>query len=107
MTPRKKGLVPDDVAARLVAAVEGKASAEQELRDAVTEALLAGGSVREVARISGLSTNTVERWGRAGGWPSAEQQAQWAAERQRNADFRARIRAAEQHQRYIEGADDE
>lgn len=110
MTPQKRGLVPDAEAARLRAAVERRAQvvadAEAEVRAAVTAALLAGGSVREVARVSGLSPTTVEKYGRAGGWPSAEQKAQWEADRQLGRDIRARLDVAQRVANYYEGNDD-
>ena len=73
MTPQKRGVVPTAEEQRLRAAVVGAEAAEKELRAAVVAALVAGGSVREVARVSGISVNTIERWGRAGGWPSKEE----------------------------------
>ncbi|OZF47588.1 hypothetical protein [Rhodococcus sp. 14-2470-1a] len=98
MTPQKRGVVPTAEEQRLRAAVVGAVAAEKELRDAVVAALVAGGSVREVARVSGISVNTIERWGRAGGWPSAEQSAAWAkakaeraALRERQAEARRRL----------------
>ncbi|MFE5703405.1 transposase family protein [Rhodococcus koreensis] len=53
--------------------MQGATDANEEFHSAVVAALLAGGSVREVARITGLSPNTVERWGHAGGWPERGQ----------------------------------
>lgn len=90
MTPQKRGVVPTAEEQRVRAAVVGAEAAEKELRDAVVAALVAGGSVREVARVSGISVNTIERWGRAGGWPSAEQSARWAKQKADRAALRAR-----------------
>lgn len=36
-----------------------------------------------------MSTNTVQRWGNEGGWPSAEQKAERQATVERNAAWRA------------------
>lgn len=94
VTPQRKGVVPDAEEQRVRAAVVGAEAAEKELRASVVAALIAGGSVREVARISGKSTNTIERWGRAGGWPSAEQQSRWAEERRVRDEMNAKFEAA-------------
>jgi uncharacterized protein YjcR len=62
-------------------------TAETGLRAAVVAALLAGGSVRELAKFTGMSTNTIQSWGRAGGWPSEEFKAARAEARRRNREF--------------------
>jgi transposase len=49
---------------RLREALRGVQAADQELRDAVVSATQHGGSVRKVAALTGLSTNTVFRWKR-------------------------------------------
>ncbi|MGB7234488.1 MAG: hypothetical protein WBD41_00775, partial [Rhodococcus sp. (in: high G+C Gram-positive bacteria)] len=90
VTPQKKGIVPTAEEQRLRAAVIGAEAAEKELHTAVVAALIAGGSVREVARISGFNAKTIERWGRAGGWPSKEQSAAWAEAKADRAALRAR-----------------
>lgn len=90
MTPQKRGVVPTAEEQRVRAAVIGAEAAEKELHAAVVAALIAGGSVREVARVSGISVNTIERWGRAGGWPSKEQSAAWAKARADQEELRAR-----------------
>jgi transposase len=94
VTPQRRGLVPDALADRLRAAVAAQSEAVEELHAAIAAALLAGGSVREVERISGVPRNTVERWGRRGGWPSAEQKAQWAEEKRRRDELAAKFEAA-------------
>jgi uncharacterized protein YjcR len=58
-------------AARIRAAVAGVRKAQETLEKAVTEALTNGASVREVAEL-GLSANTVQKYGRAHGWPTDE-----------------------------------
>lgn len=68
-------------AERIRAAVAARELAEAEVRAAVVAALKAGGSIREVAKVSGLSTNTVQRWGREGGWPTKAQKDEWSRAR--------------------------
>ncbi|MBY4381895.1 helix-turn-helix domain-containing protein [Rhodococcus fascians] len=90
VAPQRRGFVPTVEEQRVRAAVIGAAEAEKELHAAVVAALIAGGSVREVARVSGISVNTIERWGRAGGWPSKAQSAAWAKARADQQALRAR-----------------
>ncbi len=56
-------------ATRIRAAVGGLLAAQQKLERAVAQALLNGASVRSVADL-GLSPNTVQKYGRAHGWPT-------------------------------------
>ena len=58
-------------AARIRAAVAGVEKAQEKLEDAVAQALKNGASVRSVADL-GLSANTVQKYGRAHGWPTDE-----------------------------------
>jgi hypothetical protein len=58
-------------AARVRAAVAGVRTAQKVLEQAVAQALKNGASVRSVAEL-GLSANTVQKYGRAHGWPSEE-----------------------------------
>jgi hypothetical protein len=58
-------------AARVAAAVAGVRNAQEALERAVAQALKNGASVRSVAGL-GLSTNTVQKYGRAHGWPTEE-----------------------------------
>jgi uncharacterized protein YjcR len=58
-------------AARIRAAVAGVRRAQEKLEMAVAQALKNGASVREVAEL-GLSANTVQKYGRAHGWPTEE-----------------------------------
>jgi uncharacterized protein YjcR len=58
-------------AARVRAAVAGVRKAQQALEKAVAQALKNGASVRSVAEL-GLSANTVQKYGRAHGWPTEE-----------------------------------
>ncbi len=56
-------------AARVRAAVAGVRAAQAALEQAVAQALKNGASVRSVAEL-GLSANTVQKYGRAHGWPT-------------------------------------
>jgi FixJ family two-component response regulator len=56
-------------ATRIRTAVAGLLAAQQKLERAVAQALLNGASVRSVADL-GLSANTVQKYGRAHGWPT-------------------------------------
>jgi hypothetical protein len=58
-------------AARIRAAVDGVRTAQEALEKAVAQALKNGPSVRAVAEL-GLSANTVQKYGRADGWPTEE-----------------------------------
>jgi hypothetical protein len=58
-------------AARVRAAVAGVRTAHKALETAVAQALKNGASVRSVAEL-GLSANTVQKYGRAYGWPTQE-----------------------------------
>jgi hypothetical protein len=58
-------------AARIGAAVNGLRKAQEKLEHAVAQALRNGASVRAVAEL-GVSPNTVQKYGRAHGWPTAE-----------------------------------
>ena len=114
MSPHPRGEIPDDHRGALTEALAAKARTKADddaalvrLKAAVTAALIAGGSVRVVAEFTGLSRVTVEKWGRAGGWPSVEQQEQWAADRQANAEWRAKSEAARKLIQHMEGGDDE
>ena len=58
-------------AARILAAVAGVRKAQDQLEKSVARALRNGASVRSVAEL-GLSANTVQKYGRAHGWPTEE-----------------------------------
>jgi hypothetical protein len=80
----------DQLAERLVGAVDGLAAAKVERDQAVTDALKADLSVRAVAAITGLSTRTVQDIGHANGWPTAAQRKRWDAKKQASDDFIAK-----------------
>jgi hypothetical protein len=58
-------------AARVRAAVAAVRTAQEALEKAVARALTNGASVRSVAEL-GLSANTVQKYGRAHGWPTEQ-----------------------------------
>jgi len=80
--PQPRNEVPAKHAARIVAAKHASVLAAAELRTAVVTALKAGASVREVAKVAGMSTNTVQRWGHDDGWPTEAQKREWARARE-------------------------
>jgi uncharacterized protein YjcR len=63
--------VTSDNADRVRRALAGLRAAQKELEEAVAQALLNGASVRAVSEL-GLSPNTVQKYGRAHGWPTEE-----------------------------------
>jgi uncharacterized protein YjcR len=63
--------VTDVDAARVRAAVADLRTAQEALESAVARALMNGASVRAVAQL-GVSANTVQKYGRAHGWPTEE-----------------------------------
>jgi len=63
-------------AVRIRAALDGVRKAHEALEDAVARALRNGASVRSVADL-GLSANTVQKYGRAHGWPTEENRARF------------------------------
>lgn len=102
VSPRPRGEIPVVERDRLVQAADRRDETQEaadeavdELRAAVVAALLAGGSIREVAETARISRSTCEAWGRADGWPSAEQQARWDAERAKHARRREITRRVE------------
>lgn len=94
MTPQRKGTVPEPQLQAMLAARDNATTAQDAYELAVADALKAGGSVREVAKAAGLSPATVQKWGRAHGWPSEGQREQWAAEKAPRDEFTARMKAA-------------
>jgi len=58
-------------AARIRAALAGVRTAQEALETAVAQALVNGASVRMVAEL-GVSANTVQKYGRAHGWPTEQ-----------------------------------
>lgn len=73
--------ISEDHAAAIVTARDGLAAKQDELERAVAAALKAGASIRAVVEASGLSANTVQKYGRAHGWPTAANRAGFNAVR--------------------------
>ena len=86
--------MPEPDVQRIKAALALRDEAQQQVELSVADALKAGGSVREVSASTGISTTTVQKYGRAHGWPTDQQRAGWEAEHARNDEFTARIEAA-------------
>ena len=105
MTPQRRGVIPDAERKRILAAMVAAKDADTELRAAVAAGLLAGGSVREMADLTGMSTNTIQRWGRDGGWPSAEQKAARATRNAEVDEWQASLDAANAVLAYVEDDD--
>jgi hypothetical protein len=63
--------ISDQDAERIRAALGGVQAAQDELEVSVARALLNGASVRAVSEL-GVSPNTVQKYGRAHGWPTDE-----------------------------------
>jgi hypothetical protein len=77
-------------AARIRVALAGVSKAQEVLEDAVARALTNGASVRSVAQL-GLSANTVQKYGRAHGWPTEENRERFYEsrfDREEREDFR-------------------
>jgi hypothetical protein len=64
VSPLPRGTIAPLDQTRIRKAMEAKASADEEMRDAVLVAAARGASVRELAAFTGLSTNTISRWKR-------------------------------------------
>lgn len=62
--PQSRGVVSDEDAARIRVAASELERAEAEMRRAVLSASSNGASVRELAALTGKSTNTISRWKR-------------------------------------------
>jgi transposase len=86
VSPQAPGIIPTNLAERLAAAKAARDEADAEFRAAVVDALKAGGSIRAVAEVSGLSTRTVQDWGHAGGWPTPQQKRARTDARKRRAE---------------------
>ena len=85
-------------AARIRAAAAGLRKAQEVLEEAVAHALKNGASVRSVAEL-GVSANTVQKYGRAHGWPTDVNrerfyESRWDREEREEAEIRDRSRRA-------------
>ena len=85
-------------AARIRAAAAGVRKAQEALEQAVAQALKNGASVRSVAEL-GVSANTVQKYGRAHGWPTDVNrerfyESRWDREEREDLEIRDRSRRA-------------
>ncbi|AAN07966.1 HTH DNA binding protein [Mycobacterium phage Che9d] len=58
----ERGVVPEPQRSQLLNALEEGELVTEKIRRAVVAAKAAGGSVREIAVLTGKSTNTIQRW---------------------------------------------
>jgi hypothetical protein len=89
MSPQPKGTVPPELAKRLRLTAAVLADAKAMRDEAIVDALKAGGSMREVANLVGISQATVGSIGHKGGWPTEEQRAAWQSAKDQRIRFDA------------------
>lgn len=94
MAPQRRGLVPKDHLARITALRQILDDTQHQLEQAVADALKTGASVRELAKATGLSSTTIQKYGHAHGWPSETQRRAWAEQKAARDEFTARMEAA-------------
>jgi hypothetical protein len=94
LSPQRRGLIPEPQLSALLVAQHSATDADEAYQLAVADALKAGGSVREVGQVTGLSTSTVQKWGHAHGWPTSGQRKTWADEQAPRDEWAARMAAA-------------
>jgi hypothetical protein len=94
MTPQIRGVVPEPEGQRILDALALRAESQEQLEVAVADALKAGASVRELAAFAGLSVTTIQKYGRAHGWPTVEQKNAWDARRAERDEWQIRLDAA-------------
>lgn len=63
---RNRGSLTPDQQRRLAQSAEKRENAEADYRAEVLAVMAEGGSFAEVAKVTGLSTNTLQRWKREG-----------------------------------------
>lgn len=89
--PHAGKITPKHVEA-IKAALANREAAQVDVELAVAQALLEGASVRQVVEASGLANLTVQKYGHAHGWPSAEYIERREATQRANREFAARMR---------------
>lgn len=67
--------ITDKDAADIVEAIDAREAAQERVEKTVARALLHGASIRAVSDATGLSGNTIMKYGRAHGWPTKENKA--------------------------------
>lgn len=83
--------VPEEQAARILRAVEALEAARVERDQAMTDALKAGSSLREVAAAAGMSVSQTQKIGHANGWPTPAQKKKWDDEKAERDRFAAYV----------------
>lgn len=89
--PQRKGDVSPEDVERLVAAMAAFKAARIRRDRAITRALKAGGSIREVAAVTGMSPSSIQKIGHANGWPTEEQRTERDRQRQEHAEWNRMI----------------
>lgn len=69
--------IADDDAQEILDALAAKDAVQVRVEKAVARALLNGASIRSVTEATGLSPATVQKYGRAHGWPTKENRARF------------------------------
>lgn len=62
VAPQRRGVVPPETAARILAARDARDQAEQTYRTEVLAALRAGASYRELSALTGTALSTIQNW---------------------------------------------
>lgn len=75
--------ITDADAKRINDALAARERSQLDVEKAVARALLNGASIRAVQDATGLSPNTIQKYGYAHGWPTKENRANFNATRQR------------------------
>jgi transposase len=81
----------DEHAREIAEAMAGVPAALARRDKAISDALKSGMSVRDVAAISGMSTNSIQKIGHDNGWPTPAMKKKWAAEKAERARWRAMV----------------
>lgn len=96
MTPQHREIVPEPQGQAIITGLALRAEAQLHVVElAVAEALRVGVSINEVGALSGLSTTTVQKYGRVHGWPTASQVAAREAKAESRDEWDAKMAAAE------------
>jgi hypothetical protein len=74
--------ITDDDAKAILDALQARERSQLDVEKAVARALKNGASIRAVQEASGLSPNTIQKYGYAHGWPTAENRRNFNATRQ-------------------------
>lgn len=69
VAPQRRGVVPPETAARILAARDAVGQAETDYRREVVTALRAGASYRELSALTGTALSTIQKWAAEDGTP--------------------------------------